>query len=202
MHTRHVRARARRLPHIYAVEQPRDRVSRAGPNTELWRGATASRTSRVRGHSVSGDARSAVLASRNSCHEPRSTRIRRRTGPRWQGCRSHGTVLVDGDDHVHRHGEVGTRGLRHRISCGDAAGARDRRCRMRARRTAGLLVCCLMTRRVGVLLVMACKVFYPSLSCVLRALRKPTQFPHAPWPGACGFRPGSQGSRDARAGEG
>ena len=50
-------------------------------------------------------------------------------------------MLVDGDDHVHRHGEVGTRGLRHRISCGDAAGARDRRCRMRARRAAGLLAC-------------------------------------------------------------
>ena len=121
------------------------------PNTVLWRGATAARTSRVRGRSVNGDAQSAVLASRTSCHEPRLTRTRRRTAPRRQGCRSHGTVLVDGDDHVHRHGEVGTRGLRHRISCGDAAGARDRRCRMRARRAAGLLACCLMTRRVGVL---------------------------------------------------
>ena len=202
MHTRHARAGARRLPHLQAVPQPRDRVSRAVPNTVLRRGAAAARTSRVRGRSVIGDVQSVVLASRTSCHEPRLTRTRRRTAPRRQGCRSHGTVLVDGDDHVHRHGEVGTRGLRHRISCGDAAGARDRRCRMRARRAAGLLACCLMTRRVGVLLVMTCKVFYPSLSCVLRALRKPTQFPHAPWPGACGFRPGSQGSRDARAGEG
>ena len=191
MHTRHVRARARRLPHIYAVEQPRDRVSRAGPNTELWRGATASRTSRVRGHSVSGDARSAVLASRNSCHEPRSTRIRRRTGPRWQGCRSHGTVLVDGDDHVDRHGEVGTRGLRHRISCGDAAGARDSRCRMRAQRAAGFLACCLMTRRVGVLPVMTWTWFCFMRGWTARVLLKPTRFLHAPSPGACRFRPDS-----------
>ena len=164
MHTRYVHAVARRLPHVQAVEQPRHRLSGAVPNTVLWRGATASRTSRVRGHSVSGDARSAVLASRNSCHEPRLTRTRRRTAPRRQGCRSHGTVLVDGDDHVHRHGEVGTRGLRHRISCGDAAGARDSRCRMRARRAAGLLACCLMTRRVGVLLVMTWRWFYEVFS--------------------------------------
>ena len=33
MHTRHVRAGARRLPHLQAVQQPRDRVSRAVPNT-------------------------------------------------------------------------------------------------------------------------------------------------------------------------
>ena len=163
IHTRHARAGARRLPHLQAVPQPRDRVSRAVPNTVLRRGAAAARTSRVRGRSVIGDAQSVVLASRTSCHKPRSTCTRRRTAPRWQGCRSHGTVLVDGDDHVDRHGEVGTRGLCHRISCGDAAGARDRRCRMRARRAAGLLACCLMTRRVGVLLVMAwrwfCEVF-------------------------------------------
>ena len=119
------------------------------PNTVLWRGATAAQTSRVRGRSVNGDAQSAVLASRTSCHEPRLTRTRRRTAPRRQGCRSHGTVLVDGDDHVHRHGEVGTRGLRHRISCGDAAGARDRRCRMRAQGAAGLLACCLEQPREG-----------------------------------------------------
>ena len=48
MHTRHARAGARRLPHLQAVQQPRDRVSRAVPNTVLWRCHSSTNLSRAR----------------------------------------------------------------------------------------------------------------------------------------------------------
>ena len=48
IHTRHARAGARRLPHLQAVQQPRDRVSRAVPNTAEERRRGSAHLSRAR----------------------------------------------------------------------------------------------------------------------------------------------------------